>query len=648
MSVNIGTKVSLDGWSEFRKDMNDMIQQQKTLKSEMKLVTSGFDKHTTAQEKARAKAQVLTKQVETQSSKVKRLKEEYEKATKELGENNRVTQKLKQQLNEATAELNDMNKELKEAQTQSSKFRSSMSALGNKIGGVGGAFKTMGNVSATAIKGIGKSLVSTTAATGAMLVALGKIGLEYNMEMESYTTSFQTMLGSAEAAASKVESLKKMAASTPFEMTDLADATQQLLAMGVANNQTNYFLQQLGDISLGNVEKFNSLVGAFGKMNSSQKVTLEYINIMAEQGFNPLNIIAEKTGETMTQLYDRVSKGKVSFEEIKAAMATATSYGGQFYKGMEQASKTTDGMISTLKDNATALVGEVFKPISEGLKDKLLPEAIDAVEELTDAYQRHGVQGMTRAAGKMLGEALGEFSGAMPEFAQTAVDIVNSLLDGIDENMDAIADGACDAVLALADGLVDMAPRLVVTGTLLIGKVAAGLIEGLPDLIEQIPEMVEEICAGFAEYKDEWAKVGEAIANGIWDALVSILIQKPSEKKLSEEAIKFFQGLGFGNSGNSGGNITRGFGLHGSHAGGLSFVPFDGYRAELHKGERVLTRQEADYFRTARDTVAVHKNIQNHFYIQVYAAAGQDEEAIAEAVADRVVAKIEQKEAAVA
>lgn len=645
MSVNIGPKVSLDGWSEFRKDMNDMIQQQKTLKSEMKLVTSGFEENATAQEKARAKSQVLSKQVDLQRDRVAALKKGLEQAKKEFGENDAKTQKWQEALNEAAAELNDMNRELQQAQREANQYQQKLSAAGAKIGG---AFKTMGSVSVKAIKGIGTALASVTVATGTALLALGKIGLEYNMEMESYTTSFQTMLGSADAAATKVESLKEMAASTPFEMTDLADATQQLLAMGVANNQTNYYLQQLGDIALGDVEKFNSLVGAFGKMNSSQKVTLEYINIMAEQGFNPLNLIAEKTGETMTQLYDRVSAGKVSFEEIKAAMATATSYGGQFYKGMEQASKTTEGMISTLKDNATALVGEVFEPISEGLKDKLLPAAIDAVEELTDAYQRFGVQGMTRAAGKMLGEALGEFSGAMPEFAQTAVDIVNSLLTGIDENMDAIADGACDAVLALADGLVDMSPKLIVTGTLLVGKVAAGLIEGLPELLESVPEMIDEIGAGFAEHKDEWAEIGKTIAEGIWDALVATFTKKPSEIQLKPEVIEWLKEHGIGNTRTTGGGTLGLDGIDGSHADGLSYVPFDGYRAELHKGEMVLTRQEADYLRSARDTVAVHKNIQNNFHIQVYAAEGQDTEEIAEAVAEKLVAKIEQKEAAVA
>ena len=154
--------------------------------------------------------------------------------------------------------------------------------------------------------------------------------------------------------------------------------------------------------------------------------------------------------------------------------------------------------------------------------------------------------------------------------------------------------------------------------------------------------MVQEIIDGFAAHKEEWAQIGKDIAMGIWDGLNGLL-----NKNI--EGLKYWSGFdGMKKDKSGSGGFKFDWGVDGSHAGGLSFVPFDGYRAELHKGERVLTRQEADYFRTARDTVTVHKNIQNQFNIQVYAATGQDEEAIAEAVADRVVAKIEQKEAAVA
>lgn len=220
--------------------------------------------------------------------------------------------------------------------------------------------------------------LGTIVANMAMKVASGlkeiaKAGVLYNAQMEEYQTSFEVMLGSAELATKKMEELKKMGASTPFELTELANATQQLLAFNVANEDTLPVLQQLGDISQGNAQKLDSLTRAYGKMNASQKVTLEDINIMIGTGFNPLILVAEKTGESMTDLYKRVSDGKVSFEEIKGAMNTATSEGGQFFGSMDKQSKTFNGQLSTLKDNFNSLLGEAMKPLFDFLTEKVLP-----------------------------------------------------------------------------------------------------------------------------------------------------------------------------------------------------------------------------------------------------------------------------------
>ena len=106
------------------------------------------------------------------------------------------------------------------------------------------------------------------AAIGAATTAigfLGKIGLDYNSQMEQYTTNFTTMLGSQEAAVKKVDELRKFAASTPLSMDDLASATQTLLAFGVNADESSGILRQLGDIALGDADLMQRLSTAFGK-----------------------------------------------------------------------------------------------------------------------------------------------------------------------------------------------------------------------------------------------------------------------------------------------------------------------------------------------------------------------------------------------
>ena len=215
------------------------------------------------------------------------------------------------------------------------------------------------------------------------LKSVVKSGLDYNRSMESYLTNFKVMLGDEQLAAEKLEEIRRMAASTPFSLSDLTEGTQTLLQFGVAADDTTGVLKRLGDISLGNADKLQTLVRAYGKMSSAQKVTLENVNMMIDAGFNPLNQICDATGESMSALYKRISDGKVSFNELEAAVAAATSEGGQFYNGMLEASQNFNGRLSTLKDNVAALTGELTSGLFSALGD-ILVKANELVVSITE------------------------------------------------------------------------------------------------------------------------------------------------------------------------------------------------------------------------------------------------------------------------
>lgn len=215
------------------------------------------------------------------------------------------------------------------------------------------------------------------------LQSVVKSGLDYNRSMESYLTNFKVMLGDEQLAAEKLEEIRRMAASTPFSLSDLTEGTQTLLQFGVAADDTTGVLKRLGDISLGNADKLQTLVRAYGKMSSAQKVTLENVNMMIDAGFNPLNQICDATGESMSALYKSISDGKVSFNELEAAVAAATSEGGQFYNGMLEASQTFNGRLSTLKDNVAALTGELTSGLFTALGD-IIVKANELVVSITE------------------------------------------------------------------------------------------------------------------------------------------------------------------------------------------------------------------------------------------------------------------------
>lgn len=292
------------------------------------------------------------------------------------------------------------------------------------------------------------SFVALGAAATAALAAIGKVGIGYNSQMEDYTTNFTTMLGSQEAAVKKVEALKEMAAKTPFGMEDLAQGTQTLLAFGIESDQTMDILRQLGDVSLGNKDKFSSLTLAFAQMSSAGRLMGQDLLQMVNAGFNPLQVISEKTGESMADLKKKMEDGAISSEMVAEAFAMATAEGGKFYNGMEAASKTLHGQWSTLKDDAAAAAGVMFQPFNNVLSSQVLPNIIALIADLTENLSSPRMQGaMTKIAdgfGKLIETTAKLVSAALP----LLIDVLATLVDSMDVTVPiAVALGAAFVAL---------------------------------------------------------------------------------------------------------------------------------------------------------------------------------------------------------
>lgn len=480
----------------------------------------------TALETKRNKLSALSAGYDSAKKKVYDLTKEFNKSAKESGASSEKTQELAKKLNEAEREAAEAKKELDDYSASVSKAGKNSESASNGIGKFGSilgkGLKTAATVGAAAV-----------GAASTAIVALGKIGLEYNSQMEQYTTNFTTMLGSEEAAVQKVDELKKFAASTPLSMDDLAKGTQTLLAFGVESENSTGILRQLGDIALGDADKMQRLSTAFGKATASGKVTGDTVQQMIDAGWNPLIQISKAAGETMEETQKRMSEGAISVEELQEAMEDVTTGTGQFAGGMEAASHTTQGLISTLQDNARALVGEVFQPISDGLLGKVLPGAIEAVSSLTTAFRENGISGMIEAAGGILGSAIGEFTNALPKFVDTAVEIVKSLVKGIKDNLPKITEGAVTTVETLASGILEMLPEIIKLGLDVIVSLANGISESLPKLIPTIVDVILQIVDTFTDPEtlsnliDASIAIIIALADGIIKSLPELIEKAP-------------------------------------------------------------------------------------------------------------------------
>lgn len=371
-------------------------------------------------------------------------------------------------------------------------------------------------------------LAVLSAALGGATVA----GLKYNASIETYQTSFEVMTGSAEKATEVIERLKKVGAETPFELPDLADTTQLLMNYGLTADEAMDKMMMLGDISQGSADKMSRIAMAYGQMSSAGKVQLEDIKQMIEAGFNPLQEISESTGESMSSLYDRISKGTLSVDEITASMERATSAGGKYYQSMQKQSQTFSGMISTLKDNAQQLLGEVVQPISDSMVSTLLPAAIDAIDQMSNAFQTQGVDGLIQAGSQILANVATGIAQGLPELLTLGLQIITSVLEGLTANTPQIITAGGQILQSLVSGMLQLLPAVGQFVVTLLAELYAQITAAAPTLLQKGYELLSNIVDGFVQgipealpkILDFIQGIGEQLA-----AVAPVMIQKGFE-----------------------------------------------------------------------------------------------------------------------
>lgn len=368
---------------------------------------------------------------------------------------------------------------------------------------------------------------SVTAALGAGAVA----GTKYNASIETYQTSFEVMTGSAEKAAEVIDRLKKVGAETPFELPDLADTTQLLMNYGLTADEAMDKMMMLGDISQGSADKMSRIAMAYGQMSSAGKVQLEDIKQMIEAGFNPLQEISESTGESMSSLYDRISKGTISVDEITASMERATAEGGKYYQSMEKQSQTFDGMISTLKDNAQQLLGDVVQPISDSMVNTLLPAAIDAIDQMTSAFQTQGVEGLIQAGSQILVNLLTGIAQGLPNVITTALQIIQALITNLNLNLPQLILAGGQILMSLAQGIVSLLPSLGELALNIILSLANAISANAPQMIPKAAEVLlnfaQGIISNLPQIVDAGINMLISLAMGVANALPQLIEKVP-------------------------------------------------------------------------------------------------------------------------
>jgi len=217
-------------------------------------------------------------------------------------------------------------------------------ALGSFVGNIAAA--GFGRV----VSGI-KSLASA---------AIGTVG-----ELETLSTQFEVLTGSAAEAANIVKDLQEFAASTPFQFKDLAKATQRLLSFGFTAEEAKENLVDLGDVSAASGADISELSLIFGQVAAAGKLTGERLLQFQERAIPIGPALAETLGVAESAVKDLVSNGKVDFDTFERAFKSLNEEGSFAFEGLTKRSRTLEGRISTLGDNlelVTAKLGSQFGP----------------------------------------------------------------------------------------------------------------------------------------------------------------------------------------------------------------------------------------------------------------------------------------------
>ena len=266
-------------------------------------------------------------------------------------------------------------------------------------------------------------------------------------DFETARTSFAGLLNSIDKSKKHIEDLRRFAARTPLTFDDLQQASKLLLSFGMSVNDVMPSLKMLGDISMGNAQKFQGLALVFAQVKAAGKLMGQDLLQMINQGFNPLTIIAQKTGKSVSELRDIMSKGGISFEMVAEAMRLATTEGGLFNNAMEDAAQTGNGLLSTLQDewmDALRTFGNELMDVAKGG----IQWCINKFKELKESGTIKEWAGKARAA---ILSVVGAFNGLAE--SQTRAQAWDALKDVLIGGFEEAATGAGKILLKAAQAV---------------------------------------------------------------------------------------------------------------------------------------------------------------------------------------------------
>lgn len=557
MADNFGLKIGLEGEKEFKKALSEINQSFKVLGSEMKVVTSQFNKNDKSVEALTARNQVLNKEIEAQKKKIETLRAALSNAAESFGKNDRRTQNWQIQLNNATAALNDMERELEQNESAIDELGDEMQQAGKQADNFGdeieGAAKDADGASSklekvgSVVKGLGVAIGASVAAAGAALAGLTKSFLdlaestrEYREDQAKLDAAFTTAGFTAEQAG---------AAYTDFysilgEEDRSVEAVNHLAKLC----ETEEELAQWTDIAAGVWATFGDSLPIEGLTEAANETAktgqltgvladaLNWAGLSEDEFQASLDACTSEQEraalitETLNGLYEEAAE---NYKELNGDVMDARRAQAELTDAYAQLGAIAEPIMTTLKFMAADVLKEMIPFVS------MMGEGLQGVLEGTAGSAEKFAEGMKGIVDvllnqlstivPMIGQAI---LASLPTLLETGVDIIVTLLDGIVSALPTLAEATVMIVLELVNGLLSLLPQLAETAMQVIATLASGIATALPQLIPTIVQILTTVVQTLIEnlplVLEAALQLIMGLAQGLLDAIPVLIEALPA------------------------------------------------------------------------------------------------------------------------
>lgn len=436
-------------------------------------------------------------------------------------------------------------------------------AVGAAVGGLTGAIQALNNKQQQAddlFRNEVQSLYNTTTAEMQDKISNGSA---YAAERENYKRNYASMTDD-ETGKKLYESIMKYGDTTPYDTSVMLGKGMEMLSYGIDKKNVPEFMDIIGNIAMGDANKFSGLSYAISQSMAAGKLNAQDKNQMVGYGFNPLEYVAKNKGISIAEASELMSDGKITSDMLVEALRTATSEGERYHDAVNAMSDTFSGLqgqLESAKKNIEIAMGEGYNEArKKGMEKEIEAYNGDLGEKMKNAYS-------------MVGAYEAEMEN---QYQQSIINAMQDATKRIEE-----------------EGLTGIEAEKVMWEAKTQAEIDYKNSEEYQKKLQAEKSLVANIQSSLTE-SGEYVKFGQAMADQFskgWQSGRLSNATSDVRAQISKEGVTGYINSIFANAykGTPGGVSTSR-----KHAAGLKRVPYDGYVAELHEGESVLTRVEAD------------------------------------------------------